>query len=55
MLFLLLQGTIALNQSPTIREKAILLVKLMVNIEKRFSDDQELNAQFLELVIYIYK
>ena len=52
---LLFQGTIALNQSPTIREKAILLVKLMVNIEKRFSDDQELNAQFLELVIYIYK
>ncbi|XP_053373271.1 transformation/transcription domain-associated protein-like isoform X1 [Mercenaria mercenaria] len=49
------KGTIALNQSPSIREKAILLVKLMVHIEKRFSDDQELNAQFLELVIYIYR
>ncbi|XP_052799623.1 transformation/transcription domain-associated protein-like isoform X2 [Mya arenaria] len=49
------KGTIALNQSPTIREKAILLVKLMVHIEKRFSDDAELNAQFLELVIYIYR
>lgn len=49
------KGTIALNQSPSIREKAILLVKLMVHIEKRFSEDQDLNAQFLELVIYIYR
>ncbi|XP_052224459.1 transformation/transcription domain-associated protein-like isoform X9 [Dreissena polymorpha] len=49
------KGTIALNQSPSIREKAILLVKLMVHIEKRFSEDLELNAQFLELVIYIYR
>ncbi|XP_033761645.1 transformation/transcription domain-associated protein-like [Pecten maximus] len=46
---------IAINQSPSIREKAILLVKLMQHVEKRFPDEQELNAQFLELVNYIYR
>ncbi|XP_048245320.1 transformation/transcription domain-associated protein-like isoform X4 [Haliotis rufescens] len=46
---------IAINQSPIIREKAILLMKLMQNVEKRFPDDQELNAQFLDLVNYIYR
>lgn len=47
--------TISLNQSPNLREKAILLVKLMQNVEKRFSDETELNAQFLELVNHIYR
>lgn len=42
-------------QAPTLREKSILLVKLMHYVEKRFSDDQELNAQFLELVNFIYR
>jgi transformation/transcription domain-associated protein len=42
-------------QAPTLREKSILLVKLMHYVEKRFSDDHELNAQFLELVNYIYR
>ena len=42
-------------QAPTLREKSILLVKLMHYVEKRFSDDQDLNAQFLELVNYIYR
>lgn len=42
-------------QAPTLREKSILLVKLMHYVEKRFSEDQELNAQFLELVNYIYR
>ncbi|XP_041366452.1 transformation/transcription domain-associated protein-like [Gigantopelta aegis] len=46
---------IAINQSPSIREKAILLMKLMQNVEKRFPDDQELNAQYLDLVNYIYR
>ncbi|XP_074658755.1 transformation/transcription domain-associated protein-like [Tubulanus polymorphus] len=46
---------IAINQSPSLREKAILLVKLMQNVEKRFSTDTDLNAQFLELVNYIYR
>ena len=49
------KGPIAVNQSPTLREKAILLVKLMQNIEKRFSEDTELYSQFLELVNHIYR
>ena len=50
-----IKTTIAINQSPSLREKAILLVKLMQHVEKRFPDDSELNAQFLELVNYIYR
>lgn len=46
---------VTVQQAPTLREKSILLVKLMHYVEKRFSDDQELNAQFLELVNYIYR
>ena len=40
---------------PSLREKAILLVKLSQHVEKRFPDDTELNAQFLELVYYVYR
>jgi len=40
---------------PSLREKAILLVKLSQHVEKRFPDDAELNAQFLELVYYVYR
>ncbi len=50
-----LQTAIAINQSPSLREKAILLVKLMQHVEKRFPDDTDLNAQFLDLVNYIYR
>lgn len=50
-----LQSAIALNQNPSLREKAILLVKLMLHVEKRFPEDSDLNAQFLELVNYIYR
>ena len=50
---------ISVNQSPHLKEKVILLVKLMQNVEKRFTgtDDShvELNTQFLELVNYIYR
>ncbi|XP_055838887.1 transcription-associated protein 1 isoform X2 [Episyrphus balteatus] len=42
-------------QTPSIREKSILLVKLMQYVEKRFADDLELNAQFLELINYMYR
>ncbi|KFM75841.1 Transformation/transcription domain-associated protein, partial [Stegodyphus mimosarum] len=49
------KSTIAVNQSPSIREKSILLVKMMQFIEKRFPNDLDLNAQFLELVHYVYK
>ena len=40
---------------PSLREKAVLLVKLSQHVEKRFPDDTELNAQFLELVYYVYR
>lgn len=46
---------VTVTQAPTLREKSILLVKLMQYVEKRFADDQELNAQFLELINYIYR
>lgn len=46
---------IAINQGPSLREKSILLVKLMQYVEKRFSDDVELMAQFLELVNHVYR
>ncbi|KAF5288689.1 hypothetical protein FQR65_LT11954 [Abscondita terminalis] len=48
------KNVITLSQAPSLREKSILLVKMMQYIEKRFSDDSELNAQFLELVNYVY-
>lgn len=49
------KSTIAMNQAPSLREKSILLVKMMQYVEKRFPDDLELNRQFLELVNYIYR
>lgn len=49
------KGLFAINQSPTLREKSILLVRMMQFVEKRFPDDLELNAQFLELVNYVYR
>ncbi|XP_039645081.1 transformation/transcription domain-associated protein [Perca fluviatilis] len=45
----------AANQMPNIREKSVLLVKMMTYIEKRFPDELELNAQFLDLVNYVYR
>jgi len=33
----------------------LLLVRMMVNYEKRFPEDFELQAQFLELVNYVYR
>lgn len=49
------KSTIAMNQTPTMREKSILLSKMMQYVEKRFPDDLELNRQFLELINYIYR
>ena len=43
------------NQGPNIKEKSILLTKLMLNVEKRFSEDLELNGQFLEMVNFVYR
>ncbi|XP_072379030.1 transcription-associated protein 1 [Diabrotica undecimpunctata] len=48
------KNVVTLNQAPSLREKSILLVKMMQYVEKRFQDDNELNAQFLELVNYVY-
>ncbi|KAF5284945.1 hypothetical protein FQA39_LY16900 [Lamprigera yunnana] len=48
------KNVITLSQAPSLREKSILLVKMMQYIEKRFSDDSDLNGQFLELVNYVY-
>lgn len=43
------------SQLPTSKEKTQLLIKLMHFIEKRFPDDLELNANFLELINYVYR
>ncbi|XP_076255473.1 transcription-associated protein 1-like [Rhynchophorus ferrugineus] len=42
------------HQFPTLFEISSLLVKLMQNIDKRFSDNNDLSAQFLEVVNFIY-
>ncbi|XP_076468689.1 transformation/transcription domain-associated protein-like isoform X2 [Babylonia areolata] len=44
-----------INQAPQVKDKACLLIKLMQNVERRFSEDHELTAQFLDLVNYIYR
>ncbi|KAK3867130.1 hypothetical protein Pcinc_027378 [Petrolisthes cinctipes] len=49
------KSQIAINQGPSLREKSILLVKLMQYVEKRFSEDGELMGQFLELVNHVYR
>ncbi|XP_049868860.1 transcription-associated protein 1 isoform X2 [Pectinophora gossypiella] len=41
--------------APSLREKSILLVKLMQYVEKRFPDDLELNAHFLDIINYVYR
>uniref|UniRef100_A0A6A7FXF6 Transformation/transcription domain-associated protein-like n=6 Tax=Hirondellea gigas TaxID=1518452 RepID=A0A6A7FXF6_9CRUS len=45
----------AVNQAPSLREKSILLVKLMQYVEKRFPDDADMMAQFLNLVNFVYR
>ncbi|GLH10296.1 Transcription-associated protein 1, partial [Gryllus bimaculatus] len=59
------KNPIAINQTPTLREKSILLVKMMQhfdntmekrnNLDKRFPDDLELHAQFLDIINFIYR
>ena len=34
-----------MNQGPSLKEKSILLAKMMQYVEKRFPDDADLNAQ----------
>lgn len=45
---------VTLNQAPSLREKSILLVKMMQYVEKRFSEDVDIMAQFLDLVLFVY-
>ena len=40
---------------PSLREKTLLLTRMMVFYEKRFPDELELVIQFLDIVLYIYK
>ena len=44
-----------INQGPNIKEKSALLVKMMTYVEKRFPEEAELNAQFLELINFVYR
>ncbi|CAH2988559.1 unnamed protein product [Chilo suppressalis] len=47
--------SVAGSAAPSLREKSILLVKLMQYVEKRFPDDLELNAHFLDMINYVYR
>lgn len=49
------QGSIGGGQGPVLKEKGHLLIKMMQHYEKRFPQETELHAQFLELVNYIYR
>ncbi|XP_068621131.1 transcription-associated protein 1 isoform X2 [Battus philenor] len=49
------RGMPVAGAAPSLREKSILLVKLMQYVEKRFPDDLELNAHFLDLINYVYR
>ncbi|KAL5497639.1 hypothetical protein EMCRGX_G014148 [Ephydatia muelleri] len=40
---------------PSLREKSLLLTRMMTCYEKRFPDDQELIAAFLDIVLFVYK
>ena len=43
------------STAPSLREKTVLLTKLMMYVEKRFPEDTELSVQFLETVLFVYK
>lgn len=47
-------ATVPQSFTPVLREKTQLLIRMSQNIEKRFGDDKELVAQFLELIYFIY-
>ena len=44
-----------MHLGPSLREKTLLLTRMMVFYEKRFPDELELLIQFLEIVLYVYK
>ena len=39
----------------SLREKSLLLTRMMMYYEKRFPEDMELLAQFLDIVLFVYK
>ncbi|XP_019851030.1 PREDICTED: transformation/transcription domain-associated protein [Amphimedon queenslandica] len=43
------------HSGPSIREKSLLLSRMMSFFEKRFPDDLELMAMFLDTVLFVYK
>lgn len=43
------------HAGPTLREKSLLLSRMMTFYEKRFSDDPELLPLFLDTVLYAFK
>ena len=47
-------GTMHYSIASVLREKVQLLIRIAHNIEKRFLDDNELNAIFLDMIHYIY-
>ncbi|XP_066597811.1 transformation/transcription domain-associated protein isoform X1 [Prorops nasuta] len=49
------KNPVNMSQTLSLREKSMLLVKMMQNVEKRFPDDLELNGQFLEIVNFVYR
>ena len=40
---------------PSLREKSLLLTRMMTCYEKRFPEDQELITAFLDIVLFVYK
>ena len=49
------KNTVAINQGPSVREKSILLVRMMSCYEKRFGDDADLMASYLQLIVHVYR
>ena len=43
------------HASPSLREKSLLLSRMMSFFEKRFPDDLELMSMFLDTVLFVYK
>lgn len=43
------------HSGPTLREKTLLLSRMMTFYDKRFPDDLELNTMFLDIVHYVYR
>ena len=47
-------GSLSIS-GPTLREKSLLLFKMMNSLEKRFPDDAKLHSAFLKTTLFVYK